>query len=120
MKSFKALYIVIALCFISPAIQAQQQDWVGSWEYRAPQADPPYQEGTIVFTSESDTVLAFIDINENRISARQVEVSPDSASFNVFIQGESIKVSLTKDAEKASGEATFSGQTIPVTAERVI
>jgi hypothetical protein len=119
MKNLKALSFVVVLFFISPTVQAQQEDWIGSWEYTASQADPPYQKGTIVFAKEEE-FQAFIEINENRISAQQVEVSADSASFKVFIEGESVRVLLTKEDEKVSGEATFSGQTIPVTVQRAM
>lgn len=120
MKTLTILTFVISLLAISPTAQAQQQDWVGSWQYTATQADPPYQKGTIVFATEGDELQAFIEINENRIPAQQVEVLEDSASFSISIEGQPIKVSLTKEAETLSGEATYSDQKIPITAERAM
>ena len=120
MKILAILTLIISLFAISPAAQAQQQDWVGSWQYTAPQADPPYQNGTIVFATEGEELQAFIEINENRIPAQQVEVLEDSASFSISIEGQPIKVSLTKKAESLSGDATYSGQKIPITAERAM
>ena len=120
MKTSVILVFVVSLLAIIPAAQAQQQDWVGSWQYTAPQADPPYQEGTIIFDDEGEELQVFIEINENRIPAQGVEVLKDSASFSISIEGQPIGVSLTKEAETLSGEATFSGQKIPITAERAM
>lgn len=120
MKIFATLAIIVSFLAISPAAQAQQQDWVGSWQYTAAQADPPYQNGTIVFANEGDELQAFIEINENRIPAQQVEASEDSASFSISIEGQPINVSLTKEDETLSGEATYSGQKIPITGERAM
>ncbi len=120
MKILTLLTSVVFLIAISSAAQAQQQDWVGSWQYTATQADPPYQKGNIIFTKEGDELQAFIEINESRITAQQVEVLEDSASFKVFIEGESIKISLTKVDETLSGEATYSGQKILIKGERAM
>lgn len=120
MKILTTLLFTVAICLVASRAQAQQQDWEGSWQYTAPQADPPYQQGTIVFATEGDSLQAFIEINENRIPAQQVEVLEDSASFSISIEGQPIKVSLTKEEETLSGQATYSGQTIPLTAERAM
>lgn len=120
MKILALLTFVVSLFAINSAAQAQPQDWIGSWQYTAAQADPPYQKGTIVFATEGDELQAFIEINENRIPAQQVEVLEDSASFSIFIEGQPIKVSLTKEEETLSGEATYSGQKIPIKAERAM
>ncbi len=120
MKILAILTFVVFSLVTVPTAQAQQQDWEGSWQYTAPQADPPYQQGTIVFANEGDSLQAFIEINENRIPAQQVEVLEDSASFSISIEGQPIRVSLTKEEETLSGQATYSGQTIPLTAERAM
>ncbi len=120
MKILSILAFVVSLFTVSPTALAQQQDWIGSWQYTAAQADPPYQKGTIIFANEGDELQAFIEINESRIPAQQVEVLEDSASFRIFIEGQSIDVSLTKEAETLSGQATYSGQKVPITAERAI
>ena len=120
MKILTILTFVVFSLATVPTAQAQQQAWEGSWQYTAPQADPPYQQGTIVFANEGDSLQAFIEINENRIPAQQVEVLEDSASFSISIEGQPIRVSLTKEEETLSGQATYSGQTIPLTAERAM
>lgn len=120
MKSIRILLAILCVLFVMQTSWAQEENWVGTWQYEAPQADYQYQKGKIIFTMEDGELTAVLNVNENLLPADQLEVSENEASFRVMIQGEPIKISLTKDDEKLSGEASYSQGTVPITAEKSV
>ena len=121
MKAMKILSVTL-LCLLVWSTEgwAQENAWVGTWQYDAPQAQPPYQQGNLIFEEEGDTLAAFVGLGENRMSVQQLEVSDDQASFTVTIEGQLIRVSLNKEDEKLSGEAVYSGGKTDITAEKAM
>ena len=120
MKMMKMLSVVVGMMVWGTEGWAQEKDWVGTWQYEAPQADYQYQKGEIIFSMEGEELKASIRVNQNEMPAQQLEVSEDQASFNINLEGQPIKVTLAKEAEKLSGEATYSGGEVPITAEKAM
>ncbi len=120
MKTVKYLSLVFCLTLWGFQGYAQQKDWVGSWQYDAPQADVQYQKGIITFAMEGQELKAFLEIDENKVPAQSLEVSENSATFSIVIQGQPIKITLRKEDEKLTGEATYPGTAIPITAEKSV
>ncbi len=109
MKIMKIIPVVFLLMIGITEGWAQEKNWVGTWQYSAPQADYQYQKGNIAFTMEGKELKAFVEVNGQKIQARQLEVSGNQASFNIYIEGESIKVSLQKEDNELTGNAAYSG-----------
>ncbi len=118
MKAMKILSVMLFLMVFGIEGWAQEKDWVGTWQYSAPQADYEYQKGQIVFVMEGKDLKAFIEVNQSKIPGQQLQVSKNEASFNITIDGEPIKISLKKENKKLSGEATYSEGKVPITAEK--
>ena len=121
MKTIKMLSVIL-FCLLVWNVegQAQTNEWIGTWQYDAPQAQPPYQQGNLIFEEEGDTLAAFVGLGENRMPVQQLEISEDQASFSVTIEGQLIRVSLNKEDEKLSGEALYSGGKTDITAEKAM
>ena len=113
---------VTLLCLLAWNVEgwAQDKDWIGTWQYDAPQAQPPYQQGNLIFEEAGDTLAVFVALGENRMPVQQLEVSEDQASFTLTIEGQLIRVSLNKEDEKLSGEALYSGGKTDITAEKAM
>lgn len=94
--------------------RAQEKNWVGIWQYSAPQADYRYQQGKIIFSMEEKELKAFVEINGHKIQAQNIEVAENRVSFNITIEGELIKVSLQEKDNDLTGNAIYSGGEIPI------
>jgi hypothetical protein len=116
--SMKILSVVLCLMVVGFEGWAQEKDWVGTWQYTAPQADYQYQKGQIVFVMEGKELKAFIEVNQNKIPGQQLQVSKDEASFSIILEGEPIQISLKKENKKLSGQATYSEGKVSITAEK--
>jgi hypothetical protein len=120
MKTMKILSIVLCLIIWGFEGWAQDKDWVGTWQYNAPQAEDQYQRGQIVFVMEGKELKAFINVNQNKIPGHHLQVSKDEASFSIVLEGEPIRISLKKENKKLSGEATYSEGKVSITAEKTV
>ena len=118
MKTMKILSVVLFLMAFGFEGWAQEKDWVGTWQYTAPQADYQYQKGQIVFVMEGKELKAFVEVNQNKIPGQQLQVSKDEATFSIYLEGEPIKISLKKENKKLSGEATYSEGRVSITGEK--
>ncbi len=116
----KMLSLVICLMVWATEGWAQEKDWVGTWQYSAPQADYQYQKGNIVFALEGEELKAHIEINQNKIQAQQLEFSQDQATFTINIEGQPIQVTLNKEGQQLSGEAKYSGGGVPIIAQKAV
>ena len=116
----KILSVAVCLMVWGTEGWAQEKDWVGTWQYEAPQADYQYQKGEIIFSMEGEELKASVKVNQNEMQVQQLEVSDNQATFSITIEGQPINVSLEKEEGKLSGEATYSGGEVAITAEKSV
>lgn len=119
----KLLKILSAACLMILFVQeghAQEKSWIGKWQYSAPQADYPYQNGKIIFSMEGEELKAFVEVNGRKLQARELEVSENKASFVLTIEGESVKVFLTSKGKELTGTATYSGGEVTLSGKKSV
>jgi len=115
LSSFACLILIVG---IGINAWAQTDDWLGSWNYTAPQADYQYQKGIIIFDMDGDKMTAKVDVNGNSIQTSDLTVSEDEASFKIYIEGEAIQVTLRKEKNKLTGKADYSGGSVNINGEK--
>ncbi len=118
MQTMKMLTVLLSLLLWGYQGWAQENNWVGTWQYEAPQAGEPYQKGKIVFTMEGETLQAYVEVNQSKIQVQQLEVSQDQATFSITLDGQPIQVKLQKEGEALTGAATYSNGEVSFTAEK--
>lgn len=112
LKILSAVFLTALLAYQSPAREkspAQERAWVGTWQYSAPQAEYPYEKGKIVFSTEGKELKAFVETNGQKVSAWQLNVADNKASFTITIEGEPVEVSLEIKGSELTGTASYSG-----------
>lgn len=119
MKMLKILSVMFLMTSFVNEGRAQEKNWVGTWQYAAPQAGYQYQQGKIIFSMEEKDLKVFVEINGHKIEAQNVEVAENKVSFNVTIEGGLIKVSLQEKDKDLTGNATYSGGKIPITGKKL-
>lgn len=120
MKMMKIIPVVFLMMVCVSTGWAQEKNWVGTWQYSAPQADYQYRKGNIAFTMEGKELKAFVEVNGQKIQARELKISGNQASFNLYIEGEYIKVSLQREDKGLSGNAAYSGGKVSITGKKSV
>lgn len=115
MKTIKILLLVMLVASFSTVSAQKKVDPVGTWTYTADQAPIEYSTGDIVVTKEGKEYRVEIQLGENyKIKGSGVNYEKNVLSFKVYIEGESVSIKATMEAEKFEGTASYSEGTIPV------
>ncbi|TCS90235.1 hypothetical protein EDD80_101434 [Anseongella ginsenosidimutans] len=114
----KFLMIAFMVTVFTSQGQAQEKNWTGTWQYSAPSADYPYQNGKIIFSGEEKELKVVLETNGRKIEARNIKAAKNQVSFDLTIEGELIKVSLQVKDKKLTGTASYSGGEIALSGKR--
>lgn len=119
MKTIKILMLVLLAASFTSVNAQKKVDPVGTWTYSADQAPYEYSSGDIVVSKEGKELQVEIKLGEYyKIKANNVTYEKNVLNFDVFIEGETVSIKATMEAEKFTGEASYTDGTIPVTGKK--
>ena len=114
-----ALLIIAFVCVITVSAQSTgKKDPVGTWKFDAPYAPEGYTTGTIVvpLTEKKHTATMSFTGSDYKLPGEQVKAVNDSVLFNIYLEGQDIKVMLKlESASKMTGKAVYSEGEVPLT-----
>lgn len=122
------LYLLLLL-FCIPVITAAQdgrskKDPIGKWIYEGPSAPEGYTYGKMEFSvadKKFNATWTFAGNEENKYSSDNIKFKNDTLSFNVYVDGEDVAVTLKlEDKSKMTGKAIYSGGEVPMTLIREV
>ena len=115
MKTIKILMLVMLAASFTAVSAQKKVDPVGTWTYTADQAPYEYSTGDIVIEKEGKEYIVEIRLGEYyKIKASSVTYEKNVMAFKVYIEGESVTIKATMEADKFEGNASYSDGTIPV------
>lgn len=121
-KIFSAILVLFTLLLsASPQENKKKTDPAGTWKYEAPTAPYGYTEGTILIGYENEKLTTSVSLtgSEYKIPAENVKLDGKILTFDIFIETETIHISLTIESNtKMSGKATYSEGEIPLVLTR--
>jgi hypothetical protein len=119
------LCILLIILFLPVVADAQnsktKKDPVGKWLFEAPYAPEGYTAGTIEVGYAEKTYSASMAFkgNESKLTGDRIKFENDTLFFNVFVEGQDVRVSLTlTDETKMSGKAVYSEGVVPLVLTR--
>jgi hypothetical protein len=114
-----ALLTIAFLCVITVSAQNKsKKDPVGTWKFDAPYAPEGYTTGTIVvgLAEKKHTATMSFTGSDYKLPGEQVKAANDSVLFNIYLEGQDIKVLLKVESEsKMTGKAVYSEGEVPLT-----
>jgi len=112
------MLVMLAASFTTVNAMAKV-DPVGTWSYTADEAPYEYSSGDIVVSKEGKELKVEIRLGEYyKIKASNVEYKDNVLSFKVYIEGESVTVKTTMEADKHAGTASYSEGTLKVSGKK--
>ena len=115
MKTIKILMLVMLAASFTTVSAQKKVDPVGTWTYTADEAPYEYSTGDIVVDKDGKDYLVEIQLGEYyKIKASSVTYEKNVLAFKVYIEGESVTIKATLEADKFDGTASYSDGTIPV------
>jgi hypothetical protein len=123
----KGIILVLMLFFFLPALTAQTKQTrlspLGTWKFAAPYAPEAYNSGTIVVSiadQKHTTAMSFTG-SEYKFPGENVKAVNDSLLFNIYLEGEDIKVMLKVESDtNMTGKAVYSEGEVPLTLSKVL
>lgn len=92
---------------------------VGTWEFTAPEAPEGYTNGNLVISKKESGYAVTMEFNEYlKFNADNVVYKAKKIEFTVYIEAETVAISGTFDKDNFTGEASYSGGVIELTAVR--
>lgn len=107
----------ILLSSLSATESKQKSSPAGSWKFEAPYAPEGFTAGKIEvgMTGNDYTALISFAGNDYKIKGEKVKFVNDILSFNVFIEGNDVTISLKmENPSKMTGKAVYYEGEIPV------
>lgn len=108
MKNLVVLFLsIISLAFthseakeLSPASK-----YVGTWTYECNEAPYPYHEGSLVITEKDNKTLVKVIFDDgDSATGRNVEIKEGKLSFEIWVEGNSVKTVLEQQGTKYIGK----------------
>jgi hypothetical protein len=116
-RIYSILAIIVFSAFSANAQTKAKIDPAGTWKFEVPTASGSTRGNIIIDTADKKlTVTMSITGTENSIPGKQVKVSGDSLTFQVYFQGEEVNMAMKMESDtNMSGIATHSEGDIPLT-----
>jgi len=112
------LIILFALMFNVTAVNADDKDVVGTWDYSAPTAPYEYSKGQIIITQGEEKLEGKVNIDGYEMKLNSVKVEGDQLTFSLYVEGEYVSVKLTVKGDSLEGKASTSEGLLEVTGTR--
>ena len=87
-------------------VLALEDGLIGSWAYTVENTMPEYSKGVIVIAKESGEYSVQVQLVNGSLEGQDITVKGNEIVFNLYIEGQSIKVVLVVDGDKISGESS--------------
>jgi hypothetical protein len=116
-----AMLIIFSISAVSAQTTKVKKDPVGNWKFEAPYAPEGYTSGsvTVGFVDKKYTAAMSFTGSDYKMPGNNVKFENDTLSLAIYVEGETVTISLKmEDAMKMSGNAVYSGGSIPLTAAR--
>ena len=92
---------------------------VGTWEFKAPEAPEGYTTGNLVISKKESGYAVTMEFNEYlKYNAVDIAYKAKKIEFVVYVEGETVNISGTFKKDSFTGEASYSGGIIELTAVR--
>jgi len=92
---------------------------VGTWEFNALGAPEGYNNGNLVISKKESGYAVTLEFNEYlKYDAVNVVYKAKKIEFTVYVEGETVNISGTFKKDSFTGEASYSGGVIELTAQR--
>ena len=113
------LVLVIFTTSLTLAPGEKKFNPVGTWEFKAPEAPEGYTTGNLVISKKESGYAITMEFNEYlKFNAVDVVYKNKKIEFTVYVEGEMVTISCTFDKDNFTGEASYSGGVIDLTAVR--
>ena len=125
MKKIITLIVFFGLstCILSAQAVKMKKNPVGKWIFNAPYAPYGYSTGTaeIGIDDDSYTVKMLFTETGYSYSGENVKVKNDTMFFEMFLEGNTVNVSLVMESDTAmTGESNYYEGSIPFTMKKDI
>jgi hypothetical protein len=119
MKTIKILMLVMLAASFTTVNAMMKVDPVGTWSYTANEAPYEYSSGDIVVSKEGKEYKVELKLGEYyKIKASSVDYKDNVLSFKVYVEGESVSVKTTLDADKHEGTASYSEGSLKISGKK--
>ena len=119
MKTIKILMLVMLAASFTTVNAMVKVNPVGTWSYEANEAPYEYSTGDIVVSKEGKEYKVELVLGEYyKIKANSVEYKENVLSFKVYVEGESVSVKTTLEADKHEGTASYSEGTLKISGKK--
>jgi len=113
------LVLVIFTVSFTSATGEKKFSPVGTWEFNAPEAPEGYNNGNLVISKIESGYAVTLEFNEYlKYDAVDVVYKAKKIEFTVYVEGETVNISGTFKKDGFTGEASYSGGVIELTAQR--
>ncbi|MCK4344366.1 MAG: hypothetical protein KAX05_03700 [Bacteroidales bacterium] len=91
----------------------------GTWEFKAPEAPEGYTTGNLVISKKKSGYAVTMEFNEYmKYNAVDVVYKAKKIEFTVYVEGETVNISGTFKKDSFTGDASYSGGVLDLTAQR--
>ena len=77
----------------------------GTWAFDVENAPYGYEKGEIIISQEEGMYKAVVAINYGKLKGEKVTVDESQISFNIFVEGVKVEISLDIDGDTMNGKA---------------
>lgn len=79
---------------------------IGAWAYTVENTLPEYSKGVILIAKESGEYSVQVQLVNGMLTGQNITVKDNEIVFNLYIEGQSISVTLVAVGDKISGESS--------------
>lgn len=118
LKASLVLTFLVMVSFTGIDNSVNTKNFIGTWEYEAPDAPYEYQEGEIVIAKKDGKLVGYASIDGYKIDLEDVVGKADKLTCEAYIEGESILFELVFKKNSFSGTASYSEGALPFSGKR--
>lgn len=100
------------------SVLSNANDPIGYWNYSAPNAPYEYSKGVMVISKVEGAYNVVVHVNGGSIIGEDVKVNGNEIKFKVYIEGDTVSVTLTVDNDTISGNSVSSQGSLAIEGKR--
>jgi len=118
LKGSLVLTFLVMVSFTGIDNSVNMKNFIGTWEYEAPDAPYEYQEGELIFAKKEGKLIGHASIDGYKIDLEDVIAKGDKLTCEAYIEGESVVFEMVFKKKTFSGTATYSEGSLPFSGKR--
>lgn len=102
-QSFLLLAAIITISGNQLQASVKNKSLPGEWVYEVTDAPYGYEKGSLIFAEKDGQMTCVVKLEAGELAVNNLKIEDNKITFTTSVEGNSIRVALTRDKNKLTG-----------------